>query len=161
MYMESSKKKFYTPEQAMNKAMSYCAYQERCHQEVKNKLYEWGLHKKEVEEICSRLIVEGFLNEERFAIAFVGGKFRIKKWGRIRIIKELEMRNVSSYCIRKGLQEISDADYRKLISKYVAEKKKEVKEPNPLKKKYKIASSIISKGFEPEMVWEALKEDIS
>jgi regulatory protein len=157
--MELSQKKFYTPEQAMNKAMAYCAYQERCHKEVKNKLYEWGLYKKDVEEICSRLITEGYLNEERFAIAFAGGKFRIKKWGRIRIIKELELRGVSPYCIRKGLQEIPDKDYRKLISKYVTDKKKEVKESNPLKKRYKIASFIISKGFEPEWVWEALKED--
>lgn len=157
--MESTKKKFYTPEQAMNKGMAYCAYQERCHNEVKNKLYEWGLHKKDVEEVVSRLITDGYLNEERFAVAFAGGKFRIKRWGRSRIKRELEMRDISPYCIKKGLQEIPDSDYRKVIKKYIADKKKEVRESNPLKKKYKIASYIISKGFEPDWVWEALNDD--
>lgn len=150
------KKKTFTPEQAFSKAMSWCAYQERCHKEVKSKLYEWGLHKKEVEEIISRLIVDGFLNEERFAIAFAGGKFRIKHWGKLKITNELEFRNISPYCIRKAMLEIPDDEYRNTIKKYISDKQNEIQESDNYKKRYKIASYIISKGFEPELIWEIL-----
>ena len=87
-----AKKKFYSKEEAYRKALDYCAYQERCHQEVRDKLYYWGLHSEDVEALISQLISEGFLNEERFAKAYAGGKFRIKNWGRNKIKKELKHR---------------------------------------------------------------------
>src|SRR5882762_609956 len=93
-------------EQALQKAKHYCAYQERCHSEVKEKLYSFGLWKQEVETILSQLIEEGYLNEERFAIQFAGGKFRMKQWGRVKIKYELKQRQVSEYCVKKALKEI-------------------------------------------------------
>src|SRR5689334_25253039 len=96
---------------ALAKIYRYCAYQERSHQEVRNKLFELGLYQSEVDELLSRLITEGFLNEERFAKAFAGGKFRMKKWGRLKIINELELKGLTRNCIKSGLREIDDGDY--------------------------------------------------
>ena len=140
----------------LEKARKYCAYQERSQQEVRDKLYDWGLHRNEVEQCIAELVSENYLNEQRFAIAYAGGKFRIKEWGRIKIKLALKRKKVSDYCIRKALEEISNKDYRKTLGKLLLKKNKEVKESNPLKKKYKVAQYAISRGFEPEMVWEEM-----
>src|SRR4051812_29253291 len=97
-------------QEALNKIFRYCAYQERSHNEVKNKLFEYGLRSAQVEEILSHLITEGFLNEERYAKAFAGGKFRVMKWGRLKIQRELESSGVSSRNIASGLAEITTSD---------------------------------------------------
>ena len=145
-------------EKAFAKACRYCAYQERSHYEVREKLYGWGLWKKDVEEILSRLITEGFLNEERFAIAFAGGKFRMKKWGRIRIAAELKKRKVSEYCIRRALEEIPEGDYSKTLNEVI--RKKSGKElPHDRATLSSVARYAVSRGFEPELVWEALKAE--
>ena len=93
------------------KLQHYCAYQERSHSEVKYKCLELGLRGDEVDEAIAALVSENFLNEERFAIAFVGGKFRSKQWGRRKILAELKQRQVSAYCIKKGMAEIDEDDY--------------------------------------------------
>src|SRR5690606_12644137 len=103
--------------QALQKIKHYCAYQERCHNEVKDKLYGFGLHKNEVEKIISTLIEENYLNEERFAIQFAGGHFRTKSWGRVKIKYELKLRQVSDYCIKKALQQIEEEEYLKTLGK--------------------------------------------
>ena len=109
MSLEQLKKpKVYTQKQALIKAESYCAYQERCQQEVRDKLYSWGLHEVQVENVIADLIASNFINEERFAKAYAGGKFRIKKWGRVKISIELKRRKISTYCIKKGLAEIEE-----------------------------------------------------
>jgi regulatory protein len=97
-----------TKEKALQKARHYCAYQERCHSEVKNKLYAMGLRKADVESALSDLIEQNYLNEERFAIQFAGGKFRMKHWGKSKIQYELRQKQVSEYCIRKALNEIDE-----------------------------------------------------
>jgi regulatory protein len=145
-----------TPAKARKKAESYCAYQERSQQEVRDKIYSWGLHKNEVEEIISTLISDGYLKEERFASAFAGGKFRIKKWGKKKIRLALQNKQVSEPLIRKALAEIDEKEYRKTLKEIIAGRSKLIKEKNALKRKYKIASYAISRGFEPEKVWEAI-----
>ncbi len=155
---ELPKRKIYDPETAMIKARAYCAYQERSHQEVRDKLYDWGLWKDKVEFIPSQLITEGFLNEERFAVTFAGGKFRIKKWGRVKIKIALKEKRVSDYCIKKALASIDESDYLKVLKTIILAKTKMVKESNPLKKKYKIAQYAISRGFESDMVWDFLQD---
>ncbi|MEI6815950.1 MAG: regulatory protein RecX [Bacteroidota bacterium] len=147
------------PLKAIEKARSYCAFQERCHSELKEKLYGWGLHKKDVEEIMSQLVTEGFLNEERFAIAYAGGKFRIKHWGKEKIRQSLKLKKVSDYCIKRGLDEIDKRDYRKVATELINKKSKELKEPEGWKKNYKIAQYLISRGFENDLVWELLGQD--
>ena len=140
----------------LDKARKYCAYHERSQQEVRDKLYDWGLHRNEVEQCIAELVSENYLNEQRFAIAYAGGKFRMKEWGRIKIKLALKQKKVSDYCIRKALDEISSRDYKKTLNKLLLKKSKEVNESNLLKKKYKVAQYAISRGFEPEMVWEEI-----
>jgi len=158
--MEERKKRIYTKEQALSKATDYCAYQERCQQEVRDKLYYWGLHKDDVESMIAHLISEGYINEERFAITFAGGKFRIKKWGKNKIVNELKHRNISKYCINKAIQEIDKSDYIKSLQQIIQKKSKEIKEKNTYKKANKIALYCISRGYESEMVWNMIKEKI-
>ena len=151
-------KKFISPEKALQKAESYCAYQERSQQEVRDKIYSWGLHRNDVENILSHLITSGFLKEERFASTFTRGKFRIKKWGRNKIREALRGKKVSETLINKALSEIDEKEYQKTLNEVIQIRAKNIIEKNPLKKKYKIASYVISRGFETELVWETLKE---
>ncbi|MDE3182700.1 MAG: RecX family transcriptional regulator [Bacteroidota bacterium] len=147
----------FTPEQAVPKIKQYCAYQERCHAEVRDKLYSFGLHKNEVEEIISGLITENYLNEERFAIHFAGGKFRMKQWGKIKIKQALKFKQVSDYCIRKALKEIDKHEYEKTFQKLVQQKLKTLKsEKNIFIKKRKLQDFLLQKGFETQLVREAV-----
>jgi regulatory protein len=156
--MESKKQKVYTVKQGIAKAQAYCAYQERCQQEVRNKLHEWGLHGNEAEEVIAALIEENFLNEERFALAYVSGKFRLKRWGKIKLKQELKARNISDYCIKKALSQISNEEYEKTIIDLIEKKKKEIKDKLPHVRKHKIINYLISKGFEYEIVQSVLEE---
>jgi regulatory protein len=147
----------FTPEQSLPKIKQYCAYQERCHAEVRDKLYSFGLHKNEVEEIISTLITENYLNEERFAIHFAGGKFRMKQWGKIKIKQALKFKQVSNYCIRKALREIGSKEYEKTFQKLTEQKLKALKsEKNIFIKKRKLQDFLLQKGFESEMIREAV-----
>jgi len=148
------------PQKAFLKAQKYCAYQERSQQEVRDKLYSFGLHRKEVENMLAELITSGYLKEERFALAFAGGKFRIKGWGRIRIKQALKQKNVSDTLIRQALKSIDERAYKIALQKIIDEKLSKTKESNPLKRKYKVAQHAISKGFEAELVWEVVNETI-
>jgi len=142
-----------TPEQAFQKIKYYCAYQERCHAEVKEKLYGYGLIKKEVEGILSSLIEEDYLNEERFAVQFTGGKFRMKKWGRLKIKAELKSRQVSEYCIKKALASIDEDDYLATIKKIIEQKKRDAaKYKHPYQKTSYLLRALQQKGYEPDMV---------
>lgn len=155
---EKPKKKL-TPNQATIKAQNSCAYQERCQQEMRDKLYEWGLYSTDVENIIANLISDNFLNEERFAKAFAGGKFRIKKWGRIKIKIELKKRKISDYCIKKGMQEIDEKDYSKTLNAIITKKLKENPKGKIQIRHYKVAQYAISRGFEGDLVWDILKGD--
>lgn len=145
-----------TIEESLQKARNYCVYQERSQQEVRDKLYDIGLHKKEVEQVIAQLITENFINEERFATAFAGGKFRIKQWGRLKIKMALEQKKISPYCIRQALNQISDQDYLKMIRKLISYQENKIADKNIKKKKYRIASHLTGRGFEPDLVWQEL-----
>jgi regulatory protein len=144
--------------EAKKKLYRFCAYQERCHQEVEHKLREWRVSVAEQDEIIHHLITEGFLNEERFARAFASGKFRQKHWGRLRIRQELEQRNLSTHCIRAGLSEIGDADYTASIHALVQKKGAATEAENVFVLRDKVSRFVIHKGFEPELVWQVLRE---
>ena len=147
----------FTPDQSVPKIKQYCAYQERCHAEVRDKLYSFGLNKIEVEEIISDLITENYLNEERFAIHYAGGKFRMKQWGKIKIKQALKFKQVSEYCIKKALKEIDTKDYEKTFHKLVDQKLKTLKsEKNIFIKKRKLQDFLLQKGYESEMIRETV-----
>lgn len=159
--MKEAGKKKYSPTQALKKAAYFCAIQERCHQEIRNKLFDWGLFSDQVEQCIAELISTGFINEERYAKAFAGGKFRIKKWGRVKIKNELKQKKISEYCINKGLQEIADADYGATLKEILLKKSKEIKEKNQYKKMNSLASYALQKGYEGEIVRNTLREMFS
>ncbi len=156
--MENKKQKVYTVKQGILKAQAYCAYQERCQQEVRNKLHEWGLYGDEAEEVIVALISENFLNEERFALAYVSGKFRLKKWGRIKLKLELKARKISDYCVKKALAQINPDEYEKTIVDLIEKKKKDIKDRLPFMRKQKMLKYLISKGFEHDIAQDILDE---
>ncbi len=146
-------------EAAFRKIKHYCAYQERNHAEVKKKLYGFGLYKDEVEELISKLIEEDYLNEERFAIAYAGGKFRVNKWGKTKILYELKQKQLSPYCIKKAMASIDDQDYEKCLQKLATEKLKLLKsEKNIFTKKAKLQNYLVGKGYEFDWVRKVVGE---
>lgn len=157
--MDRPENKKLTPQQALQKIKHYCAYQERSHEEVKQRLYSFGLRTIEVDPILARLIEEDYLNEERFARLFAGGRFRMKQWGRVKIRLALRQRNVSEYCIRKGLSEIPDNEYLHTLRRLFTAKWNALKgEKNLLVKKRKALDALLQKGFERDLVMDLLKE---
>lgn len=144
-------------EKALQKIKHYCAYQERSHAETREKLYGFGLYKHEVEQLLSQLIEEDYLNEERYAIAFAGGKFRMKQWGRVKIRYELQQKKISPYCIKKGLASIDEADYQACLAKLFREKLATLRsEKNIFTKKTKLRNYLLQKGFEPGLIMTQL-----
>lgn len=147
-----------TKEQAHQKAKHYCAYQERCHSEVKEKLYGFGLRKTEVEELLSKLIEEDYLNEERFAVQFAGGRFRMKQWGRVKIKYELKQKQVSEYVIRKALKTIDEDDYQSTLFKLYEQKQQQLSsEKNIFIKKRKLQDYLLQKGYELQLINELIR----
>jgi regulatory protein len=142
---------------ALLKAESWCAYQERSQQETRNKLYEYGLHQNEVEEVITELIVTNFLNEERFAMAYVSGKVNIKKWGRIKIKQGLKFKKVPDKLIQKALNSIDGDKYLANLLATAEKKLKVLSEKDPLKKKYKLITYLQTKGFEKDLIFDVLK----
>ncbi len=144
------------------KIASYCAYQERCQLEVRNKLYSYELYRDQVDELLAWLITENFVNEERFAQTYAGGKFRIKNWGKFKITQALKQKDISDYCIKKGLAEIGADDYMITIRALAEKKLNEyaLKVSNPYQLKNKTAKYLISKGFEPNLVWDVLNNPL-
>ncbi|MFZ3273377.1 MAG: regulatory protein RecX [Lutibacter sp.] len=148
--------KSYTVAEATKLMENFCAYQERCHKEVAQKLYDLNMIHEAREKITLHLLQHNFLNEERFSKAFARGKFSIKNWGRIRIVNELKFRNISPYNIKTALKEIDEDDYLKTLQ-IVAEKKAAViKEPNAFKKRSKLLTYLSSKGYESELIYEVV-----
>lgn len=156
--MRSPKAKKSSNSEIYLRASSFCAYQERTQQEVRDKLYGEGVNKDVIEETIVRLIEENFLNEERFAKAYAGGKFRMKKWGRLKIKNNLKRKGLSDYCIRKGMQEIEEKDYEKTLEDLLEKKSAEIKVKNRLLQKNRLSRYLIGKGYEAELVWEKINE---
>ncbi len=149
------------PHLALIKMQSWCAYQERCQQDARNKLFELGLWPEAVENIIVKLIEDNFLNEERFATTFARGKFTIKKWGRIKIKQELKQKRVGDYCLKKAMQQIDETEYMATLKKLIDSKRKFIKEKSPIKLNYKLMNYVLSKGYEKDLVFDILnnKED--
>lgn len=140
--------------EGLERIKQYCAYQERCHSEVRTKLLELSYRGHELEEVISLLIAEGFLNEERFARSYCRGKFRLKRWGREKIIHQLKARQVSEYCIKKGLEEIEDAEYLEVLEQLFLKKLEALQaEKSIWRKKQKLLQYLRGKGFESTLIY--------
>ena len=156
--MKNKHSKYISKEEALSKLQKYCAYQDRCHQEVRTKLINLGIYGDDLEEIIAELISDNFLNEERYARSYARGKFRMRKWGKNRILKELKFRKISDYCIRKAMTEIEDEEYRQILEEIILKKQQFIKEKDPFKAKNKIAKYAINRGYESHLVWEMVKK---
>lgn len=151
-------KKYLTKEQAIQKLKHYCSYQERSHYEVQQKLWDLGVRRAEHDEIISTLIEEDYLNEERFAKAFVGGKFRMKDWGRKKIYYGLKEKQVSEYNIKKAMKEIDEEDYIKTLRELVEKKYASLKGEQYLVRKKKTIDFLLQRGFENDLVLNVLSQ---
>ena len=152
------KKKTYTKREALIRIQRYCAIQERAHTEVINKLYLYGLGKDEIDELLIELISSNFLNEERFAEAFVSGKFNIKKWGKQKITLHLKQKKVSEINIKKAIQKIDNNQYVKTIFNLLEKKNIQLGKISKLEKKQKLIRYLLSKGYESTIVFEKVNE---
>lgn len=145
-------KKHLTKEQALMKLKQYCAYQERSHSEVQQKLWDLGVWRSEHDDIIVKLIEEDYLNEERFAKAFVGGKFRMKDWGRKKIYYALKEKKVSEYVIKQAMKEIDDEAYRETVKELAEKKYASLKAEQYMVRKKKTTDYLLQKGYEPALV---------
>lgn len=150
-------KKLTLPE-ARLKLEYYCSYQERCHQEVIDKLYLLGMKSNEIDTIVVHLLEHDFLNEERFARSFARGKHRIKQWGKIRIVNELKQRNISAPNIKLALSEIEENEYYTTFETLAERHWHSLKERNGQQKRKKFCDYLLRRGWESNFVYEKMKE---
>ncbi len=148
--------KYLSKQQALQKLQRYCIYQDRCQQEVKQKMFQLGVYGEEADDILVELIQQDFVNEERFAKAYVSGKYKLKRWGRLMIINKLKAKEISAYCIELGLKEIDEEAYLENL-KYLIEKKKPTIQVNrAYQLNQKLVTYLTGKGYESELIWQVL-----
>lgn len=156
-----SGKNSWSQEEAFEKLTTFCAYQDRCPWEIRRKLYDKGIKDEPAEKLIAELVAEEFVNEERYARSFARGKFRLKKWGKTRIRMELKMREISEDLIRKGLSEIDPDEYYDTLLAQTGKKWERTLESDTYKKKFKVTQYLMNKGFEMDLVKEAVESLIS
>ncbi|MFK8058243.1 MAG: regulatory protein RecX [Saprospiraceae bacterium] len=150
-----------TPDQALKKLERYCSYQDRCHQEVRRKLYDVGLYGEDVDHVMAKLIETSFLDEERFARSYARGKFRMKKWGRIRIQIELRSRQISKYCMKAAMQELEEYDYEGTLKKLLEKRyEKQKSDLHPYAKRQDLITFGMRKGYEIDIIKSVITEVI-
>ncbi len=150
--------KVFTVDEIKRKLEQYCVYQDRCHKEVEQKMREYNLIPEAKEMILLSLLQDNFLNEERFAKSFARGKFRIKHWGKQRIVRELKFRDISSYNIKTSLKEIDEKEYLKTIYSITEKRNEAISEPNIYKRKRKLIDFLMRKGYENELIYKTVDE---
>ena len=151
-------KKVFTVDEIKRKLEQYCVYQDRCHKEVEQKMREYNLIPEAKEMILLSLLKDNFLNEERFAKSFARGKFRIKHWGKQRIVQELKQRDISAYNIKSALKEIDEKEYLKTIFEITERRNDTIKEPNNYKRKKKLIDFLLRKGYETDLIFRVVNE---
>ncbi len=152
------KKSVSSIEEIKRKLERYCVYQDRCHKEIEKKLNEYHLIPEAKAEILLHLMEHDFLNEERFCKSYARGKFRIKKWGKIRITRELKMRNISSYNIKIALKEIPNDEYLDTLTNLATKKNNSITETNLYKRKKKLIDFLMYKGYESNLIYELINK---
>ncbi|WP_055411345.1 regulatory protein RecX [Nonlabens sp. YIK11] len=150
--------KSYSLEEATRAVERFCAYQERCHQDVERKLKKMGMIQDAIDQIIPHLLQHNFLNETRFAKVFAGGKFRIKKWGRVRIVRELKMRGLNKKTIDIGLAEIPEEQYRLTFDTLSRKRNNQLTETDKYKRRKKLADYLLYRGWESHLVYAKAKE---
>ena len=156
-YKPKQPKPVYTHHQALEALQHYCAYQDRCHKEARQKLRELNITGDVAEEVICDLIGEKYLDEERFARSYARGKFKMKKWGRAKITRELKQREISAYCIKKAMTEIEEHAYLQTLEDELLRRNRiEKKGLHPYLKRRKLADYMFQRGYESFLTWEAI-----
>ena len=145
----------------LEKAERYCAYRERCSHEVEQKLRTLGAPSGKAQQVMKHLQEQGFVDDHRFAMSFVRGKLHNNHWGRQRIIMELKQRNIPGATIQQALETISPEDYQAVMEKVARKKAATTKDPDAFIRNGKIAAYCMQKGFEPDMVWQLIREQFT
>ncbi|NVK04266.1 MAG: RecX family transcriptional regulator [Flavobacteriia bacterium] len=153
--------KVYDLDKAREVIRKFCAYQERSQKQVRQRLQKMGLIEEAVDLLISECIQDNFLNEERFAKAFVRGKHSIKGWGRKRLERELKMNEVSEYCIRKAIEQLDDEAYSEKLEDLARKKWLQTKEPNRFKRGKKVVDHLLRRGYESDAVWTIVRDFIN
>jgi regulatory protein len=151
-------KKVFTVDEIKRKLEQYCVYQDRCHKEVEQKMWEFSLIPEAKELILLSLMKDNFLNEERFSKSFARGKFRIKSWGKQRIVRELKFRDISAYNIKTALKEIDEDEYLKTIYRITENRNDVISEANIYKIKKKLIDFLMRKGFENDLIFKTVND---
>jgi regulatory protein len=149
-------KKRLTKEQVLQKLRFYCRYQQRCHSEIKEKLFELGVNKKDHDELLTELVKENCLNDERFAVAFTSGRFKLKQWGRKKIQRGLREKRVSDEIAQKALEQINTKEYMAILNKLAKKRYAALKHEQHLVRKKKTMDYLIQKGYELDLVRKAI-----
>tara|TARA_B100000683_G_scaffold275182_1_gene325171 strand:+ start:9855 stop:10325 length:471 start_codon:yes stop_codon:yes gene_type:complete len=153
------KNKAYNIKEVTDRIQSFCALQDRCQWEVEKKMREWGVEEDIIKNILTDLILEKFIDEQRFSESFCRGKFRIKRWGKLKIKNELKIRKISTSCINKGLDQILDKEYYSVLKELYEKKKNSLKDKNQFIQKGKIIKYLQQKGYENDLIWELINRD--
>ena len=153
------KNKAYNIKEVTDRIQSFCALQDRCQWEVEKKMREWGVEEDIIKNILTDLILEKFIDEQRFSESFCRGKFRIKRWGKVKIKNELKLRKISTSCINKGLDQILDKEYYSVLKELYEKKKNSLKDKNQFIQKGKIIKYLQQKGYENDLIWELIYRD--
>ena len=148
----------FTINEIEQKLKRYCSYQDRCHNEVEKKLKEFDLIEEAKNKILFNLINENYLNESRFSENFVRGKFKIKNWGKIKIVQELKSRNISDINIKKGLMEIDEVEYKNKLENIFNKKLSSLGNQSVINKKKKIFSYLSYRGWETNLIYEKINK---
>jgi len=151
-------KVYVSKQQALEKLEHYCIYQDRCQQEVKQKLYKLGIYGNDAADILIELIQHNFVNEERFAKAYVSGKYKLKRWGRLMIVNKLKAKGISAFCIDIALKEIDEERYLENLQYLIDKKKPTIKANRAYQVNQKLATYLTGKGYESELIWRLLNE---
>lgn len=146
-----------TVTEALKKLEHYCAYQDRCHKEVEDKLRTMKLIPEAKEKIIIHLLDHNFLNEERFAKSYARGKHNIKKWGKLRIVRELKARQISAYNIKTALKEIDEDQYLITFDELAARKANSLTDTDKYKKRKKLTDYLLYRGWEHQLVYDKVK----
>ncbi|WP_435416439.1 regulatory protein RecX [Polaribacter aestuariivivens] len=154
-------KKSFTVDEIKRKIEQYCVYQDRCHKEVEQKIRDYNLIPEAREMILLSLMKDDFLNEERFSKSFARGKFRIKSWGKQRIVRELKFRDISAYNIKTALKEIDESEYIETIYRITENRNEVISESNIYKRKKKLIDFLMRKGYENELIYKVVNEVVS
>ncbi|MFM7089356.1 MAG: regulatory protein RecX [Bacteroidota bacterium] len=149
-------KKYISQQEALILLQKYCAFQERCHSEVRTKLLSLGIYGELLEEIIGQLIEDDFLNELRFAKTYARGKFRMKAWGRIKIIHSLKQKGITDYCIKEAMKEINPEDYKESLYAILTQQLEKFPDLSPFERKSKAFRYALSRGYESGIIEELL-----